>query len=76
MNSLRGVLESFLKWIDAVAAAIVNAIGRLSARRTVQVIEQDDGAFAIRTGRKTSGDRLIMVSGPPPGPGRSSRSTR
>jgi general secretion pathway protein L len=63
VNSLRGVLESFLKWIDAIATAIVNTIGRLTARRTVQVIEEDGGAFTVRSGRRAAGDRLVMRDG-------------
>jgi general secretion pathway protein L len=60
VNSLRGLVESLLKWFDAVALAIVNAIGRLTARRTVQVIEEN-GALAIRTGRKGSTDRIVLA---------------
>jgi general secretion pathway protein L len=62
VNSLRAVLESVLRWIDAVALAIVNAIGRLTARRTVQVVEEDDG-FSIRTGRKAMAERIVLAEG-------------
>ena len=62
MTSLRVILDGFFRWIDAVAAAIVNGIGRLSARRTVQIVEEDGGAFVVRSGRAKA-DRLVMADG-------------
>jgi general secretion pathway protein L len=46
--SLRRIIDSVTYWIELVAQAIVGALGRLRPARRAQLIEQDDGAFALR----------------------------
>src|SRR5262245_50505659 len=55
------------RWIDSVAAALVNALS-FRSRKTVQVIEEDEGSFVIQDarGRAPSGlpfERVQIIDG-------------
>jgi general secretion pathway protein L len=47
MNGLGDIKAWLTRWIDTVALAIVTLASSLRARRKIEVIEQDDGTFAI-----------------------------
>ncbi|MBV8837976.1 MAG: PilN domain-containing protein [Alphaproteobacteria bacterium] len=47
MNGVPDIKAYLSRWIDTVAAAIVALLLSLRRRNTVEVIEQDDGSFAI-----------------------------
>jgi general secretion pathway protein L len=47
MAVLRHIAEFVARWLDAVAAVLVAALGRFVSPRVVHVIEEDDG-FALR----------------------------
>ena len=50
------VKAHFMKWIDAVAEAIVDAVDRYKPPRVIELVEADDGAFNIRVrGRQVDG---------------------
>ena len=55
MKSLRQLLEAISRWIDRVAAAIVAMRGWFVTSRPVELIEEDDGEFSLRTGGKDAG---------------------
>ena len=55
MKSLRQCLEAIARWIDCVAAAIVAMRGWFVASRPVELIEEGDGEFSLRTGGKDAG---------------------
>ena len=63
-----GDISAFVsRWIDSVAAALVNALS-FRSRKTVQVIEEDGGSFVIQDarGRTPSGlpfERVQIVDG-------------
>jgi general secretion pathway protein L len=48
MNSYRAVVESSSRWIDRVAATIVEGRESLRSRRVFQLVEQPDGAFVLQ----------------------------
>jgi len=48
MTGLSDITSLFARWIDSVAAALVGAISTFGKRKTVQVIEQDEGSFVIQ----------------------------
>ena len=47
MNVLRQIAESFSRWLDGVASAVVAVLGWLAAARTVRLAEQANGTFAV-----------------------------
>jgi general secretion pathway protein L len=48
MTLLRHIAEIVAHWLDAVAAALVGAIGRVVSPRVVRLVEQEDGSgFAL-----------------------------
>jgi len=47
MSTLPDIKAYLARWIDLVASAVVQVLLSLRRRRTVQIIEQDDGSFAI-----------------------------
>ncbi len=49
------------RWIDATATAIVGALTSVSARKKVQVIEEDDGTFVIEG--SGSAERVRIADG-------------
>jgi general secretion pathway protein L len=68
MTGLADISALVSRWVDSVAAAIVGARTSLRSRRTVQVIEEDNGSFVIQTasGRTPSGlpfERAEIVDG-------------
>ena len=48
MNSYREVVEASSRWIDRVAATIVEGRESLRSRRVFQLVEQPDGAFVLQ----------------------------
>ena len=48
MTNLGDIRALLSRWIDATAAAIVGALSSVGARKSVQVIEEDDGSFVIQ----------------------------
>jgi general secretion pathway protein L len=48
MNRLRQVSESFLRWIDAVAATVHALLNRWSPQRVVRLTEGEQGTFALQ----------------------------
>ncbi len=48
MTGLSDITSLFARWIDSVAAALVGAMSSFGKRKTVQVIEQDEGSFVIQ----------------------------
>lgn len=68
MTGLADISAFVSRWIDSVAAAIVGARMSFRSRRSVQVIEEDNGSFVIQTpsGRTPSGlpfERVEIVDG-------------
>jgi general secretion pathway protein L len=47
MSPLPDIKAYLVRWIDMAAAAVVDLLVSLRRRRTVQVVERDDGSFAI-----------------------------
>lgn len=47
MTVLARMVEGFSRWIDRVAAVIIALHARLSPSRTVELVEQDAGVFAV-----------------------------
>ncbi len=47
MNFLRQIAGGFSRWMDAVAAAAVAILGRLSAPRVMRLTEQANGSFTL-----------------------------
>jgi general secretion pathway protein L len=41
------IAEGFSRWLDCVAVALLGAVGRFAAPRTVHLVESADGAFTI-----------------------------
>jgi general secretion pathway protein L len=52
MKLLRQITDGLSRWLDSVAETIVAGLARLAAPRTVELIEGEGGAFAIRVGGK------------------------
>src|SRR5258707_7371431 len=48
MSVLRQAAEGISRWIDSVAGTVLAVIDRLVARRAVQLVEQQDGMFALQ----------------------------
>lgn len=66
MTVLRQIGEAFSHWIDAVATAVVAWLGWFSAPRTVQLVEESDGVFAVRGGKRAAAiepQRIRIVDG-------------
>lgn len=57
MTLFGSISSLFWRWIDATAATLVSGAERLTAPRTVQVVEQDDGGFVC------AGERLAIADG-------------
>src|SRR5437868_10606045 len=53
MTGLSDITGLFSRWIDTVARAIVAALSAFGKGKTVQVIEEDGGAFVIQADRDT-----------------------
>jgi general secretion pathway protein L len=53
MTGFSDISALVARWIDSVAAAIVGARTSFRSRRTVQVIEEDNGSFVIQQGNRT-----------------------
>ena len=67
MNGLGDIKIFVARWIDTVAAAIVGLLTSFRTRKSVQVVEEDNGTFVISAGRDTpSGrpfERVTVVDG-------------
>jgi general secretion pathway protein L len=67
MNGLGDIKVFVARWIDTVAAAIVGVLTSFRTRKSVQVVEEDNGTFVISAGRDTpSGlpfERVTVVGG-------------
>ena len=48
MTSYRDIVEARSRWIDRVAATILAGRESLRTRPHVQLVEQQDGTFALR----------------------------
>ncbi|MGH6863425.1 MAG: PilN domain-containing protein, partial [Methylocella sp.] len=48
MNSYRAVVEASSRWIDSVAATIVEGRESLRSKRFYQLVERQDGAFLLQ----------------------------
>ena len=48
MTSYRDIVEASSRWIDRVAATIHAGRESLRTRQQVQLVEQQDGTFALR----------------------------
>jgi general secretion pathway protein L len=72
MTSFGDIRALLARWIDATAAAIVGTMSSFGARKSVQVVEEDEGAFVIQTaGNAPSGrpfERLQIADGQLVGP--------
>jgi general secretion pathway protein L len=55
MSTFRAFVESLSRWIDRVAAIIVDVGEDFRARRPFQLIEQKDGSFVLRENRQSDG---------------------
>ncbi|TMJ05574.1 MAG: pilus assembly protein PilN [Alphaproteobacteria bacterium] len=53
MTGLSAITGLFSRWIDSAAGAVVAALASLAKRKTVQVIEEDDGSFVIQAERNS-----------------------
>jgi general secretion pathway protein L len=49
MTAAQTVSESFWRWLDHVAEAIVAIIARVAARHTVRLVEGESGQFVVHT---------------------------
>ena len=68
MTGLDDIKAYLARWIDWVAAAIVGALTSFRTRKSVQVVEEDNGSFVIQTasGATPSGlpfERVTVVDG-------------
>jgi general secretion pathway protein L len=66
MTGLGDIKVFLARWIDTVAAAIVAVLSSFGTRKSVQVIEQDDGTFAIQaagTAPNTTSERVRVIEG-------------
>jgi general secretion pathway protein L len=48
MNSFHDLIEAASRWIDRIAATIVEAIDCLRPKRFFQLVEQEDGSFLLQ----------------------------
>ena len=48
MTSFGDISTLFSRWIDATAAAITGALSSFGTRKSVQVVEEDEGSFVIQ----------------------------
>ena len=66
MTGLSAITALFSRWIDAAAGAIVSAFSSFGRRKTVQVIEEDEGSFLIQAaGRNTRIDPQSAICSKP-----------
>src|SRR4029077_9807167 len=68
MNSYHAVVEALSRWIDRVAATIVEGRESLRSRRFYQLVEQQDGAFVLqgtsqREALDSAGEPVHIVNG-------------
>ena len=67
MTGLSDITAYVSRWLDATASAIVGALSGFTARKAVQVVEEDGGSFLIQTtGNAPSGlpfERVRLVEG-------------
>lgn len=59
MTGLDGVTEGFGRWIDAVAMTMAGAADRLTFPRKVELVEQADGTFELRSKSPRSGHGTV-----------------
>jgi general secretion pathway protein L len=60
MNVLTRMIEGLSYWIDCVAAAIIALRAKFASSRTLQLIEQDEGEFAVGA---TGSERVRIAAG-------------
>jgi general secretion pathway protein L len=60
---IKQTLEVVSRWLDAVAAALVAGLGRLTSPRKVKLVEENGNTFAIRAGARTAGTRVRIEGG-------------
>jgi|SRR5215213_4592527 len=64
MIGMNDITLLFSRWIDAAAGGIVAAFSSLGKRKTVQVIEEDEGSFVIQTaGGDAPSERVQLIEG-------------
>lgn len=69
MNGLGDIKAFVARWIDTVAASIVGALTSFRTRKSVQVIEEDNGTFVIQSGAgrdtpsEAQSERVTVVDG-------------
>ena len=65
MSVPRQIAEGFSHWMDTVAATLVALLDRFVARRGVQLIEENPGMFALRSGGRAedSAQRIEIADG-------------
>jgi general secretion pathway protein L len=64
MTGLGDITAPFSRWIDSVAGGIVSAFSSFGKRKTVQVIEEEEGSFLIQpAGRNAPSERVQIVDG-------------
>jgi general secretion pathway protein L len=74
MKLLRQITDGLSRWLDSVAQTIVAGLARLAAPRTIELIEGEGGAFAIRVaGKQVSGAFPLLQ--PSAGPGGDTQAT-
>jgi len=54
MTTFAQIQERFSRWIDSVAATVVSLLDRVAVPRTVKLIEDEAGAFALKLDKKPS----------------------
>jgi general secretion pathway protein L len=55
MSTYRVLIEALSRWIDRVAAVVVEIIEGFRVRRLFQLVEQKDGSFALRGNMQANG---------------------
>ena len=48
MTALQSINNGFRQWLDHVAEAMISVVARLTAARTVYLVEEENGQFALR----------------------------
>src|SRR5579871_4783783 len=54
MRGVSRVASAFASWIAAAAAGLAQPLARITRRRSVELVEQDDGSFAVVKGANRS----------------------
>jgi general secretion pathway protein L len=65
MIAPRQIADGLSRWIDSVAATVVGLLGRIVARRAVQLVEEKDGVFALQQRERASDlpERIQIADG-------------